>query len=73
MGPQKPPEPVYTRRIITLSQKFLYTYELAIQVSDMVVDVVMSKLAAIGLTSDNIKKLATLGEGLSSPIVNEGL
>ncbi|KAF8131379.1 hypothetical protein EV363DRAFT_1329892 [Boletus edulis] len=73
MGPQKPPEPVRTRGAIPLAQKPLDTRELAVQVSDMVADAIMSKLAAIGLTSDNIRKLTALGGGLSSPAAGEGL
>lgn len=72
LGPQKPPELVRTRETMTLSQKLLDARELAAQVSDIVADAIMNKLAAVGLTSDNIGKLATLG-GSSTPAAGEGL
>lgn len=71
MGPQKPPEPVRTKGTIALTQKPLDARELAVQVSDMVADTVMSKLAVIGLTPDNISKLAALGRGPLSPAACE--
>lgn len=58
MGPQKPPEPAHARGAAVA----LDARELAAQVSDMVADAVMSKLAAAGLTAENIKKLRNLGE-----------
>jgi hypothetical protein len=72
MGPQKPPEPVCTRGMIAMSEKSLDARELAAQVSDMVAGAVMSRLVAIGLTADSIKKLATLGGGRSPPTAGEG-
>ena len=62
MGPQKPPGPVRARGTTATPEKLPDARELAAQVSDMVADAVMSKLAAIGLTADNIKKLENLGE-----------
>lgn len=62
MGPQKPPEPVRTKATIAAPEKLLDARMLAAQVSGMVADAVMGKLAAIGLTQENIKKLEYLGE-----------
>jgi hypothetical protein len=62
MGPQKPPEPVSARGTMAMPEKLLDTRELAAQVSEMVADTIMSKLTAIGLTAENIKKLENLGE-----------
>ncbi|KAI9457046.1 hypothetical protein HD554DRAFT_1832144 [Boletus coccyginus] len=59
MGPRKPPEPASVREMIPTSEKPLDARELAVQVSDMVVDAVMS---TVGLTAENIKKLENLGE-----------
>ena len=60
-GPQKCPDPVDARGMIA-TEKLLDAKELAAQVSDIVADIVMSKLTAIGLTAENIKKLEKLGE-----------
>ena len=60
MGPQKPPGPVHAMGMTSMSEKHLDARELAAQVSDMVADKVMSQLAAIGLTTENIKKLENL-------------
>lgn len=62
MGPPKLPEPLHARGTIAMSEQLLDVRELAVQVSDMVADKVMSKLSAIGLTAENIKKLESLGE-----------
>lgn len=59
MGPQKPPEPVYARG---MSEKVMVPAELALQISGVVADAVMNKLATIGLTAENIKKLENLGQ-----------
>ena len=61
MGPQDPPEPVQARGTIARSGKLLDAKELAGQISDMVVAGVIGKLAAAGLTPENIKKLQNLG------------
>ncbi|KAF8554966.1 hypothetical protein OG21DRAFT_1484238 [Imleria badia] len=53
MGTQKP---------ACVPEKALDTRELAAQVSDVVADAVIRKLATIGLTAENIKKLENLGE-----------
>ena len=62
MGPQRPPEPVHAMGTVVMSEKLMDARELAVQVSDMVADAVMSKLTAIGLTAENIKKLENLRE-----------
>ena len=62
IGPQKPPEAMHARGTIAMSEKLLDARELAVQVSDMVTNAIMGKLAAIGLTAENIKKLENLGE-----------
>ena len=72
MGPQKPPEPVHGRETIAMPGKLLDARELAAQVSEMVDDAVMSKLAAIGLTAENIKKLENMGEAAPLDAVGGG-
>ena len=72
MGPQKPPEPVRTRGRLATMEKLFNPRELASQVSDMVADAVMNRLAAVGLTVDVITKLTTLWGGASSSPVDEG-
>ena len=62
MGPQKPPEPVRARGTLAVSEKLMAPKELAVQISDLVADAVMNKLATIGLTIENIKKAENLGE-----------
>ena len=69
MGPQKPPEPVRVRGMLTMPKKLLDARELAAQVSEMVADAVMSKLSTIGLTVANIKKLENLGEATPLDVV----
>lgn len=64
-GPPKPSEPVRARESVSTPEKVLDPREFAAQVSDAVAEVVMSKLAASGLTAENIKKLATLCEAVS--------
>ena len=72
MGPQKPPEPVRTRGRLATTEKLFDGKELAAQVSDMMADAVMRRLAAIGLTADTITKLTTLEGGTLLPPAGEG-
>lgn len=72
IGPQKPPEPVHVTGMTTVSEKLLDVRELATKISDMVADTVMNKLAAIGLTTENIKKLENLGKAPSLDIASGG-
>ena len=62
MGPHKPREPMGAKGMVPMSEKLVDARELAAQISGMVADAVMSKLAAIGLTTENIKKLENLGK-----------
>ena len=73
MEPQKLPEPARARGAAAIPEKVLYAGELAAQVSDVVADAVMSKLAAIGLTAENIKKLESLGEAAPLDAAGRGL
>lgn len=57
MGPRNAP----ASGTIPSSEKVL-DKELATQISEIVANVVMNKLAAIGLTAENVKKLENLGE-----------
>ena len=62
LGPRKPPEPMSARGTMVMSEKLVDAGELAAQISDTVADAVMSKLVAIGMTAENIKKLENLGK-----------
>lgn len=55
-----------------MSENLTDAKELAVQISGMVADAVMSKLAAIGLTEINIRKPATAGRGTPSLAAGEG-
>ena len=62
MGPHPPPEPVRVIRTKARSAKPLDAGELALQVSGLVADVVMARLAEIGLTPDLVMKLGAAAE-----------
>ena len=62
MGPHPPPEPVRVIRTKARSAKPLDAGELAAQVSGLVADAVMARLAEMGLTPDLVKKLAAAAE-----------
>lgn len=62
MGSRKPHEHACTRGTNPAPDQLPDAKELAAQVSGTVVDAVMSKLVAVGLTAENIKKLQSLRE-----------
>ena len=71
-GSQKHSKPVGARGMIT-TEKLLNAGELAAQISDIIADIVMSKLADIGLTAENIEKLKTLGDTPPADTVCQGM
>jgi hypothetical protein len=70
MGPHPPPEPVRIIRTKARSAKPLDAGELAAQVSGLVADAVMARLAEMGLTPDLVKKVAAAAE--KQPAGNPG-
>ena len=71
-GSQKRSEPVGARGTIT-TEKLLDAGELAAQISDIIADIVMSKLADISLTAENIEKLNKLGDMPPADTVHQGM
>lgn len=71
MGPNAPPEPVRVTRTKARAAKSIDPNELAVQVSGIVVDAVMSRLAEIGLTSEVIQKLSVAAEAQRASTQNK--
>lgn len=67
---EDPHAPVHARGSVAVPGKLLDAREFAEQVFDIAADVVLSKLAVIGLTVENIKKLENLGR--VPPLVEGG-